>query len=378
MPDVNITYDRRRHAIDVSFKSERNISYERLRINFAGKELNRADRLITRMESTSAKCAKLRRRTQFAKSAQSNRKALDMVYNYGCHLFDTIRRECRRTNVDSFEDLFGEIESDFSVVLNLDRVTRRIPWELANDGRIFLFEAYDVGRAVLFPNKPVELTVTIKSRKALVVGLDYRWLDEDDILETPTREVELVQKRLQKLGYSVKVLLNEDATLENVQHFLSNGVGVFHFTGHGNYRPEAPQGFRRSLILYGYEDSTGFDVELSEGWLEHCFSEAGRAPWFIFLNACQSAKEIYGSDMIDEFVSYGTSNVIGTSWSVFDKPSKDFVVKFYDQILKTKTIGHALSLTRWNCHQEKRNDMACTWPSYVLYGNPNAWFRRAP
>jgi hypothetical protein len=54
------------------------------------------------------------------------------------------------------------------------------------------------------------------------------------------------------------------------------------------------------------------------------------------------------------------------------------VLGFYDQVAKGKTIGHALQLTRWNFSNEKRNDEAAIWPAFILYGNPDVWFKHVP
>jgi len=383
MVEVFITYNKRAEKLEISFKPEREITHVRYECSFAKKrELNRAEVFLKTLERISAKSARLRREKNAQGLREANQSAAKRIREYGSRLFDAITKDYKGGPIDEFKDLFGEIEKDFSLILNLDPITRRFPWELANDGVWPLFQSYDVGRAVVTPNKPIDKVEGLTFRKALVVGLNYSWLgDEDMWLETPEKEAKLVGKRLRdRFGYTVKLLLGEDATLENLIKYLSKGVDVFHFSGHGSYDPDAPEGFQGSLVLYNDEDPDYCEPSknLTEGWLDWCFGAAGRAPWFSFLNACQSAKEIYSSHMIDEFISYGATHVVGTMWSIFDEPAYKFVLGFYDQVAKGKTIGHALQLTRWSFNNERRNDEVATWPSFILYGNPEAWFKHAP
>jgi CHAT domain-containing protein len=100
----------------------------------------------------------------------------------------------------------------------------------------------------------------------------------------------------------------------------------------------------------------------------------------VFLNACQTAQEINSSQMVNEFISYGATHIIGTLWSVRDEPASDFAKVFYDNVLadKKRSIGEALRLTRDHFSKKTQNAEAVTWPAFILYGNPNTPFKRAP
>ena len=381
MVDIFITYNRQSKEISISFKPERRI----VRVSYSShfereRETKNADTFLRKLESTSKGSAKLGRKGNKVASEKVNKRAYQSIQEYGERLFRIMVKGHDQRNIASFDDLFGKIDKDFNLTLNLDSMTRKLPWEIARDSSWSLFEAYDVGRAVIAPNKPLEETRSSNLRRALVVGLDYTWCDDEDSWLHSEKEAELVGKRLHdKFGYSVKLLLGPEATIENVRNCLADGVDVFHFTGHGGYDRRAPPGLQGSLILYNSEDTESKDPldNLTEGWLRWCFDKAERAPWFVFLNACESAKEIYSSHMIDEFISYGTTHIVGTMWSVYDQPSTDFVLGFYDQIAKEKTIGHAMTLTRSHFANERKNIEAATWPSFILYGNPDSDFKHA-
>jgi len=351
--------------LDFCYGSEMSMQKQKECLAFTKREQEMIKVFLEDMDSYSLKSARFRRlnrKTQFRRVDMAARKAL---LRNGKRLFRILRR-ATRVPVSSLRDLFGD---DFSLHLTLDEQTRKFPWELAYDGQSFLCNQYDVGRRPLHDIGKIERYSGSKPehRKALVVGLSYKWLSDEPF--TSKREALQVAKQLSKKNYSSILLRDEKASCEEVMNVLSEGVSIFHFTGHGAYRKNQPRGKRGLIQLY--------DGNLTEDDLAECFRKAKGAPFLTFLNACQSAKEIYSSPMMDMFIELGAECTIGTLWSVYDYPSTRFSERFYSEIVNGQTIGHALQLARWSI-QKRSFTEAATWPSFVLYGNPDLRLSRAP
>lgn len=319
------------------------------------------------MDVYSLKSSRLRRAGKILQLKKVNVKTGRSLLGTGKRLFKILKRVKNVPHVSTFKDLFGE---EFELTLELDEQTRKFPWELAYDGEFFLFNRYDVGRVVLNPPISRYSGIDPEHRTALVVGLSYAWMPNHRQLETSEREALQVARQLKKKGYSVTILRGKEATKQEVERILSTGVSIFHFSGHGTYKAHQPEGRKGSLLLS--------DEELTENDLKKCFEKAKGAPFLSFLNACESAKEIYSSHLIDAFVEYGAECVIGTFWSIYDSPSTRFASRFYREAASGQTFAHALQLARWQFFDKRRFEEAATWPAFVLYGSPSTWLKRAP
>lgn len=381
MVQVNITYkgdEPRKKRLKFSIREKDDIFPTEFEVPFKQQDWRAIEAFVNGMDNISDRAAMLRRAGKLSELSRVNGSAKYRVEKFGKKFFKLLQQNfegCGKT----FDSVFGK---EFDLSLGLDDSTRRIPWELIFDQgyRWTLATNYAVGRILVVPKEVVDVKGLRPRKRALVVGLDYGWdPDEDRHLCGTLDEVAWVEKKLKQLGYAPKVLLNEEADLENVTKWLRYGVRVFHFTGHGGCLEKAEEGLHGSLELYK-DDSDDPYLDLTEGWLTDCFNEADRSPWFVFLNACQTAQEIHSSHMVDEFISYGATHVIGTLWSVRDEPASDFAKAFYDNVLADKraSIGEALRLTRYQFSKKKQNDEAATWPAFILYGNPETPFKRAP
>ncbi len=317
------------------------------------------------MDNWSSKCATYRRNQDKKTLNATNKTAYRTLQRYGSSLFKFLKTAKERP-VNTLEDIFGDELGQ--VVLNLDEQTRRFPWELLFDGTGFLCTKYAVGRTGPITNKVERFSgYPPQNNKALVVGLNYDWLPFNQ-LETPETEALQVARRLKKLQYNPIILRGSDATIESVKKILSQGLAVFHYTGHGDFYPNQPEGKKGRLILR--------DGDLTEEDLRECFDKAKGAPYFSFLNACRSGKEIYNSHLMDAFFDLGAENFIGNMWSVYDYPSRDMSVKLYDELVRGNSFGEALLLSRWQYDKSREHANSSTWPALVLYGPPGNKLRR--
>lgn len=332
---------------------------------FTRSERETVKKFLSRMDEISCKCSKARRAGQSFRMRAANKLARKRLEKTGKKLFNIVSRA--RAPIDNLDSL-GEYGSP--LILWVDIRTRKIPWELAFDGEDFLCTKFAVGRKVLNPEYEYIPQSKPLYREALVVGLNYDWSDckHEELLHCEL-EGRSVRTQLRKLGYRVHVLLGKYATVCEVEKRLKKGVSVFHFTGHGAYRMRSRKGERGVLRLA--------DGDLTTDDLRNCFECARGAPYLSFLNACQTAKEIYSSGLVDAFVDLGAENVVGTFWSVFDEPAKIFARSFYKSIVQGNTIGYAIQKARNTFIYGKKVEEATTWPAFVFYGDPNHALPRA-
>lgn len=334
---------------------------------FARSQRQNVKKFLVRMDGMSCECSKARRAKQSVKMREKNKLARRRLEKTGRKLFRIISKATRAP----INDLGSLGEYGSNLTLQVDTRTRKFPWEFSFDGEDFLCTRFAVGRKVV--NPPYEYIPQSKPvhRDALVVGLNYDWaeckLEELNHCESEARSVRI---QLEKSRYKVHFLSGENATVKAVKNLLKKGVSIFHFTGHGAYRMHSRTGEKGVLFL-----ADGF---LTAEDLRDCFESAGGAPYLSFLNACQTAKEIYSSGLVDAFVDLGAENVIGTFWSVFDEPSKVFARTFYKSIVQRESIGYAIKKGRDRLICGKKADEATTWPAFVLYGDPSRTLPSAP
>jgi CHAT domain-containing protein/Tfp pilus assembly protein PilF len=184
----------------------------------------------------------------------------------------------------------------------------------------------------LFPNN-----FTITYLPSIKVGLDRKKAKQNAIpqqpkvsllsVENPTddlRYASLESELVSKLYPNTKSLSKSAATPEAVKEALSKGVGIFHFTGHGEHDLDQPA--QSALILADKKRLTLRDfLELD---LSHCN--------LVCLSACET--NLTGKvGLIDEFVGLasgfvaaGVNNVVGSLWNVNDLSTAYLMSKFHE------------------------------------------------
>ena len=322
--------------------------------------------------SSKAKALKNKPKLQYI-NAKANRK----LRVSGKRIFDLMKRGILTVQVETFEDLF---EKNEPLTLVLNKETRVFPWELAYDGKKFLFE-YTLGRKIQDPpTASFEAGVDPQYRKALVIGLNYREhkLKEKNgkpmkvnVLDFASREALSVCKFLKEKKYNVVLLRNNEATAENARRILSNGVSIFHFTGHGMFGSLKPRSDEESALLL-------YDGILNQKDLRKCFEAAQGAPYLSFLNACLSAKETCSRRLTDAFVDCGAEYVIGTLWPVYDPPATNIARRFYKLAINNEPLAKSLLLARKHSMKRKSMEEITTWPSFIFYGSPAHKLPQAP
>jgi hypothetical protein len=103
----------------------------------------------------------------------------------------------------------------------------------------------------------------------------------------------------------------------------------------------------------------------------------GRSRPFVFLSACAS-----WVNEPDDFASFEAlfastqhRGVIATQTSVPDLFASELTEIFYTELLKQKSVGHALHIARWEMLRLRQNPLGLL---YNLYGNPDLRVDRSP
>jgi len=328
-------------------------------VNFSGQDRHYFKRFLNLMDNDSLRCAKARKSNQYHRFLKANSRAGRRVKRAGTKLFNLINFASGNT-LDNLQ-MIGKEEK--ALTLRVDEETRKYPWELAYDGKEFLCSRFCIGRKIERPNSLYLPATDPQNNEALVIGLDYFW-DPKNYLSHTKYEARSVATQLRKHHYHVNLIEPKDATIANIKKALSKPVSVFHFTGHGKCRKHYTMGEKVLLQLK--------DGPLTSDDLKECFEKAQGAPFLSFLNACETAMEIYSSELVDAFVDLGAENVIGTFWSVQDEPAKLFARRFYKSLVNKSTIGQALLISRYAGKKD-----SITWPAFVFYGDPNQTLPRA-
>lgn len=164
------------------------------------------------------------------------------------------------------------------------------------------------------------------------------------------------------------------ATPNGARTLLRSGdFDLFHFSGHGAADPSdildaklLLQGLKRAgTVEPQYLGAT--TVSENATWAQH-----GAAGPVVVLNACQvgRAGELLTTvgGFAKAFLDAGASAFVSCLWSVQQQPSRLFVEKLYEELLKGTTV--ALATTRAREVARKAGD--ATWLAFVVYARPDA------
>lgn len=289
-----------------------------------------------------------------------------------------------------------EIQPGFetdSIVLDVDRFTAAIPWELVSaklpakgegtKAQRYLGLGARVSRQLRTEYSPPPARPTPaagRRRKALVVG------DPDGSLIGAREEAEIVAEKLER-DFEVTRLMGPArssgrrplhgafASRIKVLNELSKyDYDILHFAGHGDFDAEDP-------TRAGWVFSDGL---LTAGELAALRS----VPRLVFANACLSGRvsavasggtsvidRRRDSDLLpslaDEFFRRGVHNYVGTAWEVDDLGAVSFAMQFYEHLLGGRCIGDAMLTGRRALAEDVQLGQSALWLAYQHYGTPD-------
>jgi CHAT domain-containing protein len=254
-------------------------------------------------------------------------------------------------------------EAEF-LCLNLDETLVHIPWELLNDGRNFLCRRFAMGRIVktrqsLLGNRTRNLARPLK----MLVMADPTG-DLKGAYTEGTQIRDFLDHHIDDFNVALRSgNIQTDSIREKMRNF-----DIVHFAGHADYKPENPE-------ESGWRLSNG--ILMTKDIIKMAGTSA--MPALIFSNSCQSAREeewalakyfedeIYG--VANAFLLAGVKHYVGTFWEIMDKPSSQFALEFYRNLVAGNSVGEAICLARKALVRQYAEE-TIVWASYVLYGDP--------
>ncbi|MCC2657429.1 MAG: hypothetical protein K0Q76_2537 [Panacagrimonas sp.] len=262
------------------------------------------------------------------------------------------------------------------VVLLVDAVSARYPWELLEDRRSATRRPPAVAagmvrqlRTPVFRSQPAHP----QRATALVIGNPRVRSQEFPDLPGATAEARAVAQVLGGRGMTVTDAIGQDA--ERVLGALhQDGWRVLHLAGHGVHeyplraRDDAtPQKVSGMVIGDGVFLTPGDVAQMRE------------VPELVFLNCCHlgsvaaaagevSDRVALAANLAVQFIEMGVRAVVAAGWAVDDAAARDFAAHFYEHMLAGEGFGDAIRSARE--HIWDRYPDANTWGAYQCYGEP--------
>lgn len=232
-----------------------------------------------------------------------------------------------------------------------------LPWELLHDGAAFLALRRPIGRRLLSSSLARHGAGAVATQRSfLFISNPEGNLPEADV------EVQELMESFDAGAEPIEAqfVCGQQATRIEVRERMASGqYALIHYSGHA--RPGA-------LLLA--------DGELTAQEIQQSL----RGQPFIFLNACQSARDggrqkgsaveespyagASARNLAAAFLLGGARGFIGSLWQIFDARSRQFAAWFYALVRDGAPVGEALRRSRAHLFPDP------LWASFVLYGDP--------
>lgn len=219
------------------------------------------------------------------------------------------------------------------------------------------------------------------AKKALVIG-EPRVTDEQyGPLPGARAEATTVAQVLERHGYTVDVLIDQDA-LTIVNTLFAGDYRIIHIAGHGIYRPDSPA--QSGVVL-------GDNIFLTAAEI----AQLPVVPELVFLNCCYGgvidqarpgsqasansttnvapAWNKLAASVAQELIKIGVRAVVAAGWAVNDRAAEFFARTLYERMVDEKTpsaYGEAVRYARQQLFEDARWRATNTWGAYQCYGDP--------
>lgn len=166
--------------------------------------------------------------------------------------------------------------------------------------------------------------------------------------------------------WSHRLLLEEEATLANIEHWASE-YAILHLATHAEFRGDNP-------LFSG--------LQLDDGWLTtlDIFNLRLNAE-LVTLSACSTGRSVIGGGdellgLTRAFMAAGAAALLMTHWPVVDDVTQTLIGRFYDQLAAGQTKDRALQHAQCDLLQTARADQHAYqhpyfWSPFFLLGSTN-------
>ena len=276
------------------------------------------------------------------------------------------------------------------LLLQLDRATAPIPWELletdaadASDQQVDSAEPWSIRTRLLrklltgdFRNAPRDANA---EASVLVIGEPK--IDSPDYPPLPGArdEAKAVAQQFRSGPNALRDSQVEELT--DAPEFdalmialMARPYRVVHIAGHGALQTEDSRG---GVVL-----SEGIYLGPDE------IRKLPIVPELVFVNCCHlgafdsnrtlkvSAPAAFAAGVAESLISIGVRCVVAAGWAVDDGPAKIFATRFYQMLLAGRPFVEAVVEARKAARAAAPSSK--TWAAYQCYGDPNWVFNAAP
>ncbi len=282
----------------------------------------------------------------------------------------------------------------YDLVLLVDEVSARYPWELLEDrwsgGRPPLAAAAGMVRQLKTPVFRAHPAHSAENTAYVVGNPKLPVMPGEPVFpDLPGARAEAVEveRVLSGGGFSVKSRIDADA--DDIMIGLhGDAYRVLHLAGHGvhEWETEYEDG---SVSPYPACDQQvpkpkrkvsgmviGAGVYLTPGDVE----QMRWVPELVFINCCHlgsaatgdpaySRYNLLAANVAIQFIRMGVKAVIAAGWAVNDGAAKAFATRFYQEMLRGAPFGKAVLAARREIHENF--PQANTWGAYQCYGDPD-------
>lgn len=263
-----------------------------------------------------------------------------------------------------------------NLVLLVDKVSARYPWELLEDrwsasGRPPAV-AGGLVRQLKTPHFRPHPAHSVEARAFVVGNPDLSGWDIFPDLPGALEEAETVASLLRSGGFNVR-----DSLAETVDSILcglhADAWRILHLAGHGEHeypvrRPDGSTRLMSGMVI-------GKEVFLTPGDVE----QMRWVPELVFINCCHLGQTLPGTprpgrfnelaaNLAIEFVNMGVKAVVAAGWAVDDSAASAFASVFYTEMLAGQPFGCAVRTAREAAMT--RFPGVNTWGAYQCYGDP--------
>jgi len=285
--------------------------------------------------------------------------------------------------------------NQYDVVLVVDEVAARFPWEMLEDRWTVNGWPLAVAAGMLRQLK----TPTWRPRPAhafgdtaCVVGNPKLPAAAAGGLQFPdlpgaAREAEEVAAVLREAGYRVAERINAEAG-EILVDLHADGYRILHLAGHGVHEQEVATVGKAEIACPACEQIPpertkrvsgmviGPDVYLTPGDVE----QMRWVPDLVFINCCHLGSTASGNpawsrysalaaNLATQFINMGVKAVVAAGWAVDDAAALNFARAFYRNMLAGTPFGEAVRRAREEIYD--RHPGVNTWGAYQCYGDPD-------
>lgn len=287
----------------------------------------------------------------------------------------------------------------YDVVLVVDELSGRYPWELLEDRWSNNDRPVAVTSGMLRQFKTNifrERPVTTLEDTVYVVGdpnITGEAARKFPSLEGARKEAIAVADYLQQNGFTVTRQIRSDAR-SILAELHDNGYRVLHLAGHGVHDEVLPVRETPGLCEtcerpFNLEEKKvsgmviGNNVYLTPGDVE----QMRWVPELVFINCCHLGSVRHRDDaerptpvhwlaanIAVQFIRMGVKAVVAAGWAVDDAAAETFAISFYRHLLAGDRFGESVRAAREETYD--RHGTTNTWGAYQCYGDPDFRLRQ--